>query len=161
MLAHQTVDGLTALPVGHLGHAAGVDQADVGHLALSGSAHAQLLKHLAESGGLGEVQLAPQRVVGRRLALKSRRIYHCFPFTYFLFTFFPFFSVQRYIILSELHSKSLIKIKAAKKKEYLTVRKRLIISRLQKSYKNGTKKIKKNDTPYQKNVYLCSVLKTK
>ncbi len=42
---------------------------------------------------------------------------------------------------------------------FLTVLKLLIYSRLQKSYIKGLKKIKKNDTPYEKNIYLCSVLR--
>ena len=44
---------------------------------------------------------------------------------------------------------------------YLTFGKTLIYRRLRKSYKNDLKKNKKNDTPYQKNAYLCSVLMNK
>ena len=41
---------------------------------------------------------------------------------------------------------------------FLTFRNYLIFNVLPKSYKNTLKKNKKNDTSYQKNTYLCTVL---
>jgi len=57
-------------------------------------------------------------------------------------------SLQSYTILSKLHPKTLTKIKQSKKKENLTIQNYLIFSHLQKSYRIGLKKNKKNDTAY-------------
>ena len=64
VLAHHAVDGLAAFVVGHLGHRAGVDQADVGMLTLVSGCDAHLAEQLAKGGGFREVELAAECVVG-------------------------------------------------------------------------------------------------
>ena len=76
MVARHAVDYLSALVVGHFRHRAGVYQADVGLLAGSRLAHSHLLEEFAEGGGLREIELASQRVVGGFLALEYRTVYH-------------------------------------------------------------------------------------
>ena len=76
VLAYHAMDGLTAFVIGHLRHRAGVDEADVGVLTFVGGCDAHLTEQLAEGGGLGEVELAAQRVVGCLLALKGTGIDH-------------------------------------------------------------------------------------
>ena len=57
MVAHQAMNNLAALVVGHFGHRASVDQADVGLFAFLTRVHAQLLEHLCEGGCFREIQL--------------------------------------------------------------------------------------------------------
>ena len=52
ILAHHFVDGLSTFMVGHFGHAAGIDEADVSLLIFLSREHTHVGQHLAESGGL-------------------------------------------------------------------------------------------------------------
>ena len=65
MSARKSVDGLAALLVGYVGHAARVDDADVGRLVFFGWQAATLRQLVAQSGRLGKVQLAAKGHVGR------------------------------------------------------------------------------------------------
>ena len=60
VLAHKTVYRLATLAVGHLGHTAGIDHADVGNLALTHASDPLSLELLANGAGLGEIQLTAQ-----------------------------------------------------------------------------------------------------
>jgi hypothetical protein len=65
------MDGLSALVIGHLGDRTGVDQADVGMLALVCRRYAHVFEHLAKRRGLRKIQLATKRVICCFFALKG------------------------------------------------------------------------------------------
>ncbi len=61
MTAGHLGDLLTAFVIGHFGHAAGVDQTDVGRLTLMHRFGALLLQAFDDGRGLGVVELASER----------------------------------------------------------------------------------------------------
>ena len=67
MLAMQAVDGLAALLVGRLGDATSIDDAHVGHFALTDGANALGFQLVAERRSFREVEFAAQGDVGGAL----------------------------------------------------------------------------------------------
>lgn len=77
MLANKLMDGLPALMVGDLGHATGVDDADIGNLVLTDTTYAGSLELLPHGRSLGKIEFAAQREIGclpRRIV--CTRLFH-------------------------------------------------------------------------------------